>query len=234
MTISNLMKMGESSQNGKKTLWEKEKLLVTSNFSFSHSVFKRPVLQTRKNQGLFGKGLNPTNNHPERIDKKLKIKENTLNMEGIEYTVSLKNIDKFEKQNQSICIIVFGYDWKSVYPLRNSNNVDREHKIRLMLIEENGVNHYCLIKNISALLSSQISKHKCKTYFCDRCLNPSNCEESLNKHLEYCGKHKAVKIKMPSKGSILKLYQKISKTSNIWFFLFYQIKDISGMVRKGC
>ena len=37
--------------------WEKEKLLVTSNFSFSHSVFKRLVLQTRKNQGLFGKGL---------------------------------------------------------------------------------------------------------------------------------------------------------------------------------
>ena len=36
----------------------KSKLLVTSNFSFSHSVFKRLVLQTRKNQGLFGKGLN--------------------------------------------------------------------------------------------------------------------------------------------------------------------------------
>ena len=28
-----------------------------SNFSFSHSVFKRLVLQIRKNQGLFGKGL---------------------------------------------------------------------------------------------------------------------------------------------------------------------------------
>ena len=38
-------------------LWEKEKLLVTSNFSFSLSVFKRLVLQTRKNQDLFGKGL---------------------------------------------------------------------------------------------------------------------------------------------------------------------------------
>ena len=36
---------------------EKEKLLVTSNFSFSPSVLKRLVLQTRKNQGLFGKGL---------------------------------------------------------------------------------------------------------------------------------------------------------------------------------
>ena len=39
------------------TMWEKEKLLVTSNFSFSHIVFKGHVLQTRKNQGLFGKGL---------------------------------------------------------------------------------------------------------------------------------------------------------------------------------
>ena len=38
-------------------MWEKEKLLVTSNFSFSRSVFKRHVLQTHKNQGLFGKGL---------------------------------------------------------------------------------------------------------------------------------------------------------------------------------
>ena len=43
--------------NRQKTLWEKEKLLVTSNFSFSHSVFKRLILQTHKNQGLFGKGL---------------------------------------------------------------------------------------------------------------------------------------------------------------------------------
>ena len=55
--FQNFMKMTENSKNGWKTLWEKEKLLVRSNFSFSHSVFKRPVLPTRKNQGLFGKGL---------------------------------------------------------------------------------------------------------------------------------------------------------------------------------
>ena len=48
--------MTESSQK-QKTLWEMEKLLVTSNFSFSLCVFKRLALQTRKNQGLFGKGL---------------------------------------------------------------------------------------------------------------------------------------------------------------------------------
>ena len=41
----------------KKTLRKNEKLLVKSYFSFPHSVFKRLVLQTRKNQGSFGKGL---------------------------------------------------------------------------------------------------------------------------------------------------------------------------------
>ena len=37
---------------------EKQKLIVTSNFFFSHSVFKRLILQICKNQGFFGKGLN--------------------------------------------------------------------------------------------------------------------------------------------------------------------------------
>ena len=59
-TILDLMKMAESSPNR----WEKQKLFVTSNFSFSHCVFKRLVQQTHKNQGLCGKGLIPFPNKP--------------------------------------------------------------------------------------------------------------------------------------------------------------------------
>ena len=39
-------------------MWEKEKLLVTSNFSFSHIVFKRHVSQGRQKASLCGNGLN--------------------------------------------------------------------------------------------------------------------------------------------------------------------------------
>ena len=39
-------------------MWEKEKLLITSNFSFSHSVFKRLVSQGRQKVSLYGNGLN--------------------------------------------------------------------------------------------------------------------------------------------------------------------------------
>ena len=56
-TILKLMRMAENFQRGRKYCGEKEKFLDMSNFFFSRSVFKRPVLQTRKNQCLFGKGL---------------------------------------------------------------------------------------------------------------------------------------------------------------------------------
>ena len=49
--------MEESFSNRKKTQSEKEKLLVTSNFSFSHSVFRRLVSQRRQKVSLCGNGL---------------------------------------------------------------------------------------------------------------------------------------------------------------------------------
>ena len=52
-------------------------------------------------------------NHPERVDKKLMEKENTLNMEGIEYPVSLKDINKFEKQSPAISTTVLGMKEKA-------------------------------------------------------------------------------------------------------------------------
>ena len=45
----------ELDENGRK--FSNGVKIVISNFSFSPSVFKRLVLQTLKNQGLFGKGL---------------------------------------------------------------------------------------------------------------------------------------------------------------------------------
>ena len=139
-------------------------------------------------------------------------------MKGIEYPVSLTDLNEFEKQNPTISITVLGYEEEEekeeenerkriIYPLRNSENTDREHNTVLMLIEKDGVNHYCLIKNnksLRRLLSSQVSKHNGKQYFCLRCLNPFSKQEALSMHQEYCNKYEAVKIEMPKEGTMLK------------------------------
>ena len=81
------------------------------------------------------RALNPKAGHPERLDKELKTKENTLNMEGIDYPVSLKDLNWFEKQNPSISITVLEYEGKGVYPLRKSANTGRDYDITLLLTE---------------------------------------------------------------------------------------------------
>ena len=53
-------------------------------------------------------------------------------------------------------------------------------------------------------MSSQVSKHDGKKYFCMRCLNPFNNQKALDKHEEYCSNHEAVKIIMPKKGTMLR------------------------------
>ena len=144
------------------------------------------------------RALNPKSTNPERLDKKLKEKENTLNMEGIEFPVKLSDIKKFEKQNETITVTVFGYNEKDkVYPLRKSEHSNRSCKIKLLLIEKEGVSHYCLINNISRLVSSQVSKHDGECFICNNCLNPFPKEESLNKHKEYCDTNECIKISMP-------------------------------------
>ena len=58
------IKMEEGSLKGQKILWETGKLIVMSNFFFSPSVFKTPVLQKCKDKGLVRKGLNQFQDYP--------------------------------------------------------------------------------------------------------------------------------------------------------------------------
>ena len=157
------------------------------------------------------RALNPKDTHPERIDKDLKSKEHTLNMEGITYPVDIKDINRFEKQNPDISISVLGYSKdERIYPLRISKFTkakkedERKHNIVLLLIKNGDNSHYCYVKKLSALLSSQVNKHDHKLYFCLNCLNGYDDPEKLEKHKEYCSEEESIKINMPSPDTYIK------------------------------
>ena len=158
------------------------------------------------------RALNPKDAHPERIDKDLKSKENTLNMEGIGYPVDIKkDINRFEKQNPDISISVLGYSKdERIYPLRISKFTkvkkedERKHNIVLLLIKNGDNSHYCYVKKLSALLSSQVNKHDHKLYFCLNCLNGYDEPEKLEKHKEYCNEEESIKINMPPPETYIK------------------------------
>ena len=150
------------------------------------------------------RALNPKDKNAERIDNDLKNKVDTLNMEGIQYPVSLRAIDRFEHLNPEISITVLGYNEdEKVYPLKVSKYTGCKHDIVLLLIKDGEKSHYCLVKNISALLSSQINNHKGARYYCLNCFNSFKSPDSLDKHKEYCYKNECVKISMPPQNTFL-------------------------------
>ena len=149
------------------------------------------------------RALYPKNDHPERIDKDLKSKQDIINMNGIRYPVNFQAIDHFEHLNPNISITVLGYNKEDrVFPLRISKYTGCDYDIVLLLLKEaeKGENgeikektHYTLVKNKSALISSQKNNHKGERHLCLNCFNSFNTSESLNKHKEYCYENKSVK-----------------------------------------
>ena len=124
-----------------------------------------------------------------------------LNWTNISFPTPLTQIEQFEKNNP-YSINVFGWNGTSVYPLRISKH-ENEQCINLILLTNNENQHYCWIKNMSALTASQINKHKGKRYVCKYCCNSFPKEESLKMHVEYCSSHKEVGVKMPEKDTML-------------------------------
>ena len=146
----------------------------------------------------------PADRDKQRVTK-YKPYENAINMEGIEYPVSIKDIPKVEKQN-NISINVFALedqkDKQSLYPVYISDSKS-ENIVDLLYVEENENTHYCLIKDLDSFL---YNKNNHKQHICRNCLQGFRRQETLEKHKIICLNHDHCKIKMPEKkdNNILK------------------------------
>uniref|UniRef100_V5GS91 DNA-directed DNA polymerase n=1 Tax=Anoplophora glabripennis TaxID=217634 RepID=V5GS91_ANOGL len=131
-----------------------------------------------------------------------------LKFDGIEFPITLKQIPKLERLN-NLAINVYGIDKKEVLPVCLSKS-DSKRVINLLMVPANSVQdsdndddetpvyHFAWIKNMSRLLSKQISKHKTKKYICNRCLNHFTEQRLLDDHLIYCNyKTNTCKVELP-------------------------------------
>ena len=140
--------------------------------------------------------------HPERLNSEMRVNSGKLNWEGIDFPTPLTQISRFEEQNP-YSINVYGWTGSSVYPLRISKH-ENPQCINLLLLSNKKNQHYCWVKNMSALTANQYNKHKGKRYVCKYCCNSFQWGVTLQKHVEYCSKQKAVKVVMPKEGETLR------------------------------
>ena len=119
------------------------------------------------------------------------------------FPVSIKDINVFEMNNE-ISVNVLSVEDNDVYICRKGRPTSRE--INLMLISENDKWHYTAIKSLSRLLTSMNTKHKCKQYFCNDCLQGFTQELSRDGHYSYCIDNETVRVEMPNKGLTVEFY----------------------------
>ena len=89
--------------------------------------------------------INFSNKHPERILKNDKKIAEKLNYDGIEFPVQEKDFNKIEI-NDNICINIFGYDNRLVFPISISDQ-KFEDSMDLLLFVYSNKSHYVYIKD---------------------------------------------------------------------------------------
>ena len=101
--ISKIWTNKDQLSNELKTLWEKEKLLVTSNLSFSHNVFKSCLLLMRQNEYLWSKGLTPHQNIMFHLLTFLTSLNLDLNVIGDHAKLQGHRLDCFSRSGVRVC-----------------------------------------------------------------------------------------------------------------------------------
>ena len=145
------------------------------------------------------RAMNPIGKNQNLITKKLREQSKIFDWTGVNFPTSFKDINRFEKNNGvSVKVLGCDEDRREVVHLRNGNG-RYKLAVTLLLFEE----HYCLVRNISRLVSRQICDGA--NYFCDYC-SFSNCIKSVVlKHQESCtGDSFEPERVFPTPGSFLK------------------------------
>ena len=142
-------------------------------------------------------------NNLERVSK-LKRYEGEFDWSDIEFPVSFRDINKFERNNE-IGVNILAVENKKIYICRKGRDYNRIVNLMLIADVENpNQKHYVAVKLLSRLLSKQNSKHKEAQHFCTNCLNGFESEIIRDEHYEYCRSKDSVRVEMPTKNPIVK------------------------------
>lgn len=145
-----------------------------------------------------------------------------LNIDGISFPPSCKDIKVFENLNPHMSINIYGLDNKNMVtgPIYVTSLRKKQH-VNLLYFEQKGNGHYCLIKNLLRLIKRQISKHKGKMYLCETCLQVFTSETKYSAHNK-CPK---ILTMLPEKNSILQ-FKNFERKQKINFVIYADFESL--------
>lgn len=153
---------------------------------------------------------------------------NFFNLDGISFPITLKEINRFERNNEDkqISVNIYILEGTKVNgPIYITKNEKTNHA-NLLLIEKFDRSHFVWIKSLSRLVRPQLlSSHK-ELYFCNTCLSVYKTGSELEFHYEVGCEH--VKVELPLK----KPYLEFSNYKSRQIHPFVMYGDIECILQK--
>jgi len=148
----------------------------------------------------------------------------SFNCDNIDLPVNITDIAIFEDQNANISVNVFGLDDANeiIGPLYHTKERKINHvNLLLFFNKETTIGHYVWIKNMSRLVSMQLSRHRAQKFICDGCLSFFNKRGLLERHQQEDCLH--IRAILPC-GNIARDGSGRSKVDNIVKFEHFERK----------
>ena len=146
-----------------------------------------------------------------------------LDFSGIEFPLQMKDVSKFENQNE-ISVNVFGLEKDKVYPLHLTKKRFMRH-VDLLVISSGNRSHYCWIKNFNRLMNN--GQHDNQKFYCCYCLHGFWRKRLLNNHVLYCQTHGAQRTEMPSEENKWLNYSDVYKQLKVPFVVYDDFECIT-------
>ncbi|XP_070168291.1 uncharacterized protein [Polyergus mexicanus] len=163
-----------------------------------------------------------------------------LNLQNIEFPMTLSQIKKFELYND-ISINVYCIEKEkekenNIIPIRLSEQKKDRHVNLLYIQDSQDLGHFAWIKNLSRLVSSQLSKRNGQKYICDRyvylikiCLHYFGSDDKLQSHIVDCREMNECAIRLPSDKDKWLAFNNYNRKERLPFVVY---ADLECVLRK--
>ena len=151
-------------------------------------------------------------------------------MSGVKYTVEIKDIDKFEHQN-NISVNVYGCEDKKILRSCITPMGVARYRVNLLYITAGKTSHYVFLKDLSRLISKQNNNHNDKNISSNIVYMTKPVKRYWKKHWERCKLHGPQRIKLPEADN-MKECNKTAKTEYQLRLPFVIYADFKSVLHK--
>ena len=141
-------------------------------------------------------------------------------------------MEKFEKNNLTIALIVLYGKNEKIYPVylsKHNSNLEKQ----VFLITPNGEGwHYTAVKKLPALLRGMTSKHH-SDFYCLNCLHSFATKSKRESHKKVCENKDFCSIEIPSEETKISEFNQYQKSDKAPFIIY---ADLEYLIEKtdGC